>query len=299
MKYDAIIIGGSFSGLSAAMILGRARRSILVVDAGAPRNRFAAHSHGVLAQDGRPGSDILADARVQLSAYPTVTMVRGMAISVSGQDGGFVVRTADGASAEGRKLLLATGVVDTLPDVPGVAERWGKSVLHCPYCHGYEIGGGAIGVLATVPHSAQQAALVADWGDVTFFTNGWLEPDETERAVLDRRGVTIETARVSGLEGRGTELEGVRLEDGRLVAVRALFIGSATRMASPLAQTLGCALDDTPVGPIVRTDAQKLTTVAGVYAAGDAAYAPSNITLASADGVRAGMGIHRALIADG
>ena len=299
MRYDAIIIGGSFAGLSAAMMLARARRSILVIDAGAPRNRFAAHSHGVLGHDGRPGGDILADARAQLAAYPTVTLLQGMAVAASGQDGDFVVSTADGATAQGRKLLLATGVADTLPDVPGVSERWGVSVLHCPYCHGYEIGGGPIGVLATTPTSAHQAALVADWGDVTFFVNGVLELDGEQREMLDRRGVRIETARVTGLEGPAPLLEGVRLEDGRRVDVRALFVATTLRMASPLAEALGCALEETPMGLMIRTDAQKLTTVPGVHAAGDAAYAPSNVTLAAADGVRAAMGLHRALIADG
>jgi thioredoxin reductase len=298
MRYDAIIIGGSFAGLTAAMMLARARRPILVIDAGAPRNRFASHSHGVLAQDGRSGGEILADARAQLAAYPTVTMLQGTVVEATGQDGAFSVRTEDGTVAEGRKLLLATGVADTLPDIPGLRERWGKTVLHCPYCHGYEIGGGSIGVLATLPTSARLAGIVADWGDVTFFANGGPQPDDEERAMLERRKVRIEAAPVAAVEGPGTEMEGIRLEDGRLVPVRALFVPSFMRMASPLAEALGCAFDETPAGTLIRTDTMKLTTVPGVYAAGDAAYGPGNITLASADGVRAGMGLHHALIAD-
>ena len=299
MHYDAIVIGGSFAGLSGAMMLARARRSVLVIDAGAPRNRFAAHAHGVLALDGRPGSEILADARAQLAAYSTVRMLRGEVASASGHDGTFLVRAKDGNELAGGKLLLATGVTDVLPDVPGLAERWGKTVLHCPYCHGYEIGGGPIGLLSNTPMSVQHAGLIADWGEVTLFTNGPREFTEAERATLGRRHVRVEPGRVARLEGEGSDLEGLRLEDGPLVPVRALFVSPHVEVAGPIARELGCALDDTPVGRLLRTDAEKMTTVAGVYAAGDATLARTNITLAAADGVRAGLGLHHALIAKG
>lgn len=298
MRYDAIVIGGSFAGLSAATILGRARRRVLVVDAGSPRNRFAAHSHGVLGHDGKPGSEILADARRQLAAYPTVAFLHGEATDVTGADGAFTVRTASGETAEGRKILLATGVADTLPDVPGVRERWGRTVLHCPYCHGYEVGRGAIGVLAVSPHSVHQAWLVADWGDVTFFTGGRFALDDEQRALLAGRRVVVEETPVSGVEGPGDAIDGVRLTDGRLVSVRALFVGTQPRMASPLPEALGCAIDETPMGALLRTDGEKRTTVPGVYAAGDVAVQPSNVTLATADGVRAAFNLHRALIAE-
>jgi len=298
MLQDAIVIGGSYAGLTAAMMLARARRKVLVVDAGSPRNRFASHAHGVLALDGVPGAEILATARAQLAAYPTVRFLRGHAVEATGSDGAFTVRTAEGDLAEGRKLLLATGVADTLPDVPGLAERWGRTVLHCPYCHGYEIGGGSIGLLATTPLVAEKAPLFADWGDVTLFTHGPMALDEALRARLDRRRVRVESARVAELVGPGTELEGVRLDDGRVVPVKALFVASVQRMASPLAAALGCAFDDTPMGPIIRTDPFKQTTVRGVFAAGDVATAPPNVMIAAADGVRAGAGLHHALIAE-
>jgi thioredoxin reductase len=149
MTYDAIVIGGSYAGLSAATMLARGRRSVLVLDSGLRRNRFAAHSHGVLAQDGRPGSEIVAAASAQLAEYPTVRQIQALAASVDRSGGGFLVRTRDSLRFSGRKILLATGVTDLLPAVPGLAERWGRSVFHCPYCHGYEIGGGPIGVLWT------------------------------------------------------------------------------------------------------------------------------------------------------
>lgn len=295
--HDAVIIGGSFAGLSAAMQLARARRRVLVIDAGQPRNRFSDHSHGVFALDGRSGSALLAEARAQLSAYPTISLMAGEAIGARPEDGGFRVEIAGGQQALGRRLLLATGIADQLPEVPGLAPRWGKTVLHCPYCHGYEIGGGPIGVLATGPLATHQASLIADWGDVTLFSNGMtVEPDTA--AMLARRRVTIEPARVEAIEGPAPAIAGLRLADGRLVPVKALFVAAPTRMASPLAEMLGCAFDPTPLGPIIRTDAWKLTTVAGVYAAGDAARAPQSISYATADGVTAGVGLHHQLIAD-
>ena len=298
MLHDAVIVGGSFAGLSAAMILARARRPVLVIDAGRPRNRYATHSHGVLAHDGRAGPDLLADARAQVGAYPTATLVTGEVVSAVREDDRFVVGLANGDREESRRLLLATGVTDVLPEIPGIAARWGKTVLHCPYCHGYEIGGGTIGVLATAPGSARQASLIADWGQVIFFTAGKIDLDTETQRQLAKRKVEIEPVPVTGLEGPGTELEGVRLADGRLVAVRALFLRPATRMASPLAERIGCAFDQAPNGTIIRTDAEKLTTVPGVYAAGDAARVPNDITLASADGVIAGLGLHHSLIAE-
>jgi thioredoxin reductase len=298
MTYDAIIVGGSFAGLTAALQLGRARRRVLVLDAGRPRNRFAAHAHGVLAQDGRPGADILATAAQQLQAYSTVSLQQATVSSAEPGGAGFRVQTEAGARFEGRRLLLATGVADVLPELPGLRERWGRSVLHCPYCHGYEIGGGAIGVLAAGPMSVHQASLVADWGEVTLFTQGLVELDEEARALLARRRVTVEASPVLALEGAAPALDGARLQDGRLVALRALFVGMGVRITSPLAGQLGCALDDTPLGPVLRTDARKLTSVPGVYAAGDLARAPHSISFACADGAAAGMGLHQNLVAE-
>ena len=297
-SHDALIVGGSYAGLSAAFMLARARRRVLVLDAGSPRNRFAAHSHGVLAQDGRDGSDILADARAQLAAYPTVEFVDATIEAAAGRDGDFVVTDTHGREFRGRKLLLAIGVTDTLPDIPGVAERWGRSVLHCPYCHGYEIGGGPIGLLSSGPTAAQHAALIADWGEVTLFTHGQPAPDDEHAPLLRRRKVTVETTAIDALKGDSDTLERILLQGGRHIAVRALFVALNSRPAGTLAAQLGCAFDPTPAGTIIRTDANKATGVAGVYAAGDAALARTNITLAAADGVVAGVSLHHALIAD-
>ncbi len=297
--FDAVVVGGSFAGLSAALNIARTRRRVLVVDAGLPRNRTASHSHGVLAQDGRPGAEILAEARRQLSGYPTAAIREGTVGAVAAGDGGpFEVELGGGEIVTARRLLLATGMVDVLPEIPGVAERWGKTVLHCPYCHGYEVGGGPLAVVSSHPLAVHHALLISEWGEVTLFTGGAVALDPEARGTLARRGITLEETPVLGLTGDAPALEGVELADGRVVPVRAAFVGAPLRQACSLAADLGCAFDDSPTGPIVRTDLWKQTTVPGVYAAGDAAAFPSNISMAIADGVRAGIGLHQSLVVE-
>lgn len=299
MSHDAIVIGGSFAGLSAAMQLARARRRVLVVDSGLPRNRFAEASHGFFGQDGKPPYDILREAARQLSAYPTVEFVRGEATGASQMDSGFSVALGDGREEQAARLVLAIGVRDELPPIPGLQERWGRSVLHCPYCHGYEVADGALGVLAESPMSAHKAVLLPDWGPTTLFTQGLFEPEAELAAQLAGRGVQVERTPVVELLGKAPELEAVRLADGRVIPLRALFATSAVRMASPLAEKLGCELEQGPFGPYIRVDEWKQTTVAGVYAAGDAAGPMHNATLASASGVLAGIGAHQSLAKQG
>jgi thioredoxin reductase len=297
MSHDVIVVGGSFAGLSAAMQLARARRRVLVIDSGLPRNRFADAAHGFLGQDGKAPAAILQQAACQLTAYPTVEIVHGEAREARRDlDGAFTVKISGGRTDRARRLVLATGVADTLPDLPGLKARWGATVLHCPYCHGYEVRDRPLGVLANHPMAAHQAAMIPDWGPTTLFTQGRFEPDAEQTAHLAARGVTVEREPVVELLGDAPDLDAVRLADGRVVTVNALFVAPETRMASPLAQQLGCAFDDGMLGPVIRVDDWKATTVPGVFAAGDAARAMHNATLASADGVLAGVGAHQSLM---
>jgi thioredoxin reductase len=296
MPHDAIIIGGSYAGLNAAMQLARARRRVLIIDDNRPRNRFAARAHGVMGRDGVPGAEIAAEARAQVAAYPTAAFRRGEVVDARQGRCGFEVDLADGERVTGRRLMLAYGVQDILPDLPGVKARWGQTVLHCPYCHGYEIGGGPIGVLGAGPMSVHQAVMVAEWGQVVLFLDGKLEPDADQMRMLARRGVIVEPTPVAALEGDGPALDGARLTDGRLVPLKAVFVGPRLRLNGNLAQGLGCEIEDTPIGQMIRTDDLKQTTVPGVFAAGDAARVMSNVTLAAADGVMAGIALHRSLI---
>lgn len=296
MHYDVIIIGGSFAGLSAAMQLARARRHVLLVDAAKPRNRYAAHAHGFLGQDGVPPHEIVAVARAQLARYPTVAFLDGEAVRAQTQDGGFGIVMASGQQVHGTRLILAIGMRDELPPLAGLEERWGQTVLHCPYCHGYEVAGNPLGVLAAHPMSAHQAMMLPDWGPTTYFTLDQFEPSAEEARHLAARGVRIERTPVVALRGAAPALDGVVLADGREVPLRALFVASRSHMASPLAAQLGCAFDEGPLGPVIRVDELKQTTVPGVYAAGDASTPMSNATLASASGVMAGVCAHRSLV---
>jgi len=296
MQHDAIVIGGSFAGLSAAIHIARARRSVCVIDAGSPRNRFADASHGFFGQDGAEPRAMIDTARAQLQRYPTVRTVAEEAVAASATDGGFEVLLAGGERLTAAKLVLAFGISDLLPDLPGLAERWGKSVLHCPYCHGFEYAGGRLGVLQMMPMSSHQALLIADWGPTTLYLNGGDAPDADTRTKLARRGVTLEPARVTELRGENQGLSSLLLADGREAPIDALYLAPRTRLNSTIAEQLGCALDDGPFGPVIRTDAAKLTTVAGVYAAGDAARAPHNASWAAADGVTAGVSLHQSLV---
>jgi len=296
MNPDVLIVGGSYAGIAAGLILARARRPVTIIDSGLPRNRAASHSHGVLGQDGVSGAELLKNARQQLLDYPSVRWVQGEVVQAQSSAEGVDVRTADGQVLAARKLLLATGIADQLPELPGLAERWGSTVLHCPYCHGYEVGGGAIGLLGGHPMSAAKAPLFAEWGNVTFFSQGLPISDE-ERAAMQQRGVQIETTPVVGVQGdQPTWLE-VELADGRRIAQRALFVPAMQQMATPLVQQLGCTLVESMMGVLVEVDMMKQTSVPNVYAAGDATTV-GNITLAMAEGVRAGIGVHHALVGE-
>ncbi|PWE53358.1 thioredoxin reductase [Metarhizobium album] len=295
MQYDAIIIGGSFAGLSAALYLARARRSVCVLDTRKPRNRFARASHGFFAQDGSDPLIMLDNMRRQVETYPTLRILEEAATDARREDGRFSVNLANGETVIGINLLLAFGIRDLLPELPGLAERWGHSVLHCPYCHGYEFSGRRLGVLNMSPMSVHQACLIPEWGPTTFFLNGGtLNAQAT--ADLEQRGVTIETVAVEGLVGEGRNLSAIRLADGREKPLDALFIGPSYRFNSDLAERLGCATEAGPLGSMITVDEMKATNVREVYAAGDVTRMGHTVTFACADGVMAALAIHRSLV---
>ncbi|HEY0928875.1 MAG TPA: NAD(P)/FAD-dependent oxidoreductase [Gemmatimonas sp.] len=292
---DVIVVGGGFAGLAAATYLARARRKVLVLDTGKPRNRFAHASHGFLGQDGRNPMDILADARAQLLSYWNVQVLHDEATSARPTDNGFAVTLASGQEQVASKLLLAFGLHDTLDNIPGLQERWGRSVLHCPYCHGIEFSDRPLGVLYRTPMSAHQALLIAEWGPTTLYLNGaTLEAEDAEK--LAARGVAVEPARVTRLVGEDDALLAIELEGERHRAIEALYVAPQSTLSSPLAMQLGLGIDDGPMGEMIRTDNHRMTTLDGVYAAGDIARAPHSVSWAVADGVTAGTSIHRNLV---
>lgn len=292
MHYDLIIIGGSYAGMAAALQLVRAHRSVLIIDGGAPRNRLARASHGFLGQDGVPPGDIAQAARAQLEAYPTLTWAEGFAERAEGERDRFTITMRDGAQHHGRRLLFAIGVSDTLPAVEGVAERWGRSIFHCPYCHGYELQHGGIGCIAVGPTSLHQALILPEWGSVTLLLNGAFTPDDAQREQLAARNVAVEETPVAQIEGEAD----VRLTDGRLLPFAGLFMASRNAPATPVAATLGCILEETPFGTQIQVSPQKATSVSGAYACGDVARVPHSVSLAVGDGAWAGAQIHHSLI---
>lgn len=296
MQYDVIIIGGSYAGLSAGLALGRARKHVLIIDAGQRRNRFAHEAHGFLGQDGRAPDAIAAVGRAEVAAYPTVAFLDGTAVSAAPGDGGFAVTTDDGVAHTASRLILATGMVDELPDLPGLREGWGKGIYACPYCHGYEVAGRRLGVLALLPLATQHANLIPEWGPTTFFTNDVVTLTATERATLVAREVQIEDGAVAAIINEKGAFAGVRMRDGRAFALDALFTGATARQACPLAAQLGCALDETPFGAFIHVDQFGQTSVPGVFAAGDACTPRPNIAGAVASGYMIGAAVHHSLL---
>lgn len=233
MDHDVVVIGGAFAGLAAATYLARARRRVCVIDAGQPRNRFAGASHGFLGSDGSNPRFILDRAREQLAAYPGATILTGEATEARVFGEGFLVSLSTGEQISSRKAILAFGLRDDLEPIPGLRERWGRTVLHCPYCHGFEFSDRPLGVLARSPMSVHQACLVAEWGPTTLFLNGMtLEP--LDAVLLAKHGVRVEPGKVERLIGDGDALSAVALEDGREIALAAMYVAPQSSLASPI-----------------------------------------------------------------
>ena len=290
--FDVAVIGGSYAGMSAALQVVRARRKVAVVDAGLRRNRFAAASHGFLGQDGRAPEQIAQDAKAQLLAYPTLKWIDGRVLSASRLDDGMFQLALEGQALRARRLVLASGVVDELPAIEGLAQRWGQSVFHCPYCHGYELQQGRIGVLASSALAMHHALMLPDWGSVTLFLNGAFVPDAEQQAALRQRGVAVESVPIKCISGTAT----VELADGRQVECDGLFTMSRTRLPDNLAEQLGCRLEETPTGSYLARDELLQTSVPGVFACGDAGRSFGNVAISVGDGALAGAMAHRSLI---
>jgi thioredoxin reductase len=291
-KYDVVVVGGSYAGMSAALQLVRARRNVLVIDGGTPRNRNALVAHGFLGREGVAPAEIAMQARQELLAYPTLTWLTATAVAASARpDTPFKITCEDGQAFSADRLILAYGVTDALPDIDGVAARWGRSVLHCPYCHGYEVYEGRIGVIGCADDGGVgQALLLCDWGQVTLFcSEADTRIDAEQRRRLDDCGVLIESTPLHCVDEKAT----VVLDDGRRLPMDALFVSPRSTLSCDLAEQLGCELKD---AGCIRTDSAKQTTVPGIFACGDAARMAGNIALAVGEGALAGVAVHHSLM---
>jgi thioredoxin reductase len=292
---DVVVVGGGAAGLSAALTLARARRWVTVVDAGEPRNAPADGVHGLLALEGLSPVELLARGRDEVLGYGG-EILAGEVVDVSCASYGFAVVLRDGAVLQTRRLLIATGLVDELPDIPGVREQWGHDVLHCPYCHGWEVRDRRIGVLGTEPMSVHKALLFRQWStDVVFFADDHqLEPQD--RANLDALDVSVIAGRVSRLEIDGDHVTGVRLDDGQVVAVDVVVV--STQMVTRAEPFAGIGIEPTshPAGVFIETDQFGATSVPGVWAAGNSSDLGAQVGTAAADGARAAQHINADLV---
>jgi thioredoxin reductase len=305
VRYDVVVVGGGSAGLSATLVLGRSRRRTLVLDAGEPRNAPSSGVHGFFSRDGISPKELLRIAREQLEPYPSVEVRSARATGASGEDGDFEVDLDDESVVRTRKLLLATGVADELPEKPGFKELWGRGVYHCPYCHGWEVRDRPLAVLNSGEGAAEHAALIRNWSrDLVLLTDGPAGLSEEGRRTLLALGVPVREEQILLLEGNpggdGKGLKRVVFEDGSPLEREGIFYGPPQRQGSELAQMLGCEIVAMgPIPAVVKSDpTTRETTVAGVYVAGDAGNAVQSALLASASGANAAFFVNHSLVAD-
>jgi thioredoxin reductase len=298
--YDVVVVGGGAAGLSGALMLARARRSVVVIDGGAPRNAPAAGVHGLLARDGIRPAELLERGRAEVCRYRG-QVVSGEVGAVAREDNGFAVALADGRTVRARRLLVATGLVDQLPDVPGVRERWGRDVVHCPYCHGWEVRDQAIGVLATGPLAVHQALLFRQLSDdVTYFSHTMPPPNDEQAEQLAARGIRVVDGEVASLEIVEDRLVGVRLRDGMVVSRQALAVSPRMAARAGFLAALGLrpAAHPSGVGEYIPSDTTGRTDVPGVWVAGNVTDLAAQVGAAAAGGAAAAAQINADLVAE-
>jgi thioredoxin reductase len=299
-RYDAVIIGGGAAGLSAAVALGRSLRTTAVIDSGEPRNAPAAGVHNFLTRDGMPPLELVAAGRIEAASYGS-ELIDTAAVHVEKDTEGFTVTLQDGRRIPGRRLLVTTGLIDELPDVEGLAAHWGSGVIHCPYCHGYEARGRAVGVLATGPMAMHQVQMFRQLSsDVTLFRHTGPDLTDDEWELLAALSVRVVDGRVASVQGPAGALSGVQLEDGSGFPLDALVVAPRFAARSTLLESLGVKTAEHPmgIGRLVEVDPQGRTSVPGVWAAGNVADLTAQVVSSAAAGLSAGAAINGDLIAE-
>lgn len=294
-RWDTIIIGAGAAGLSGALMLGRARRRVLVIDSGHPRNRFALHMHGVLGQEGVSPLELRAKGREEASAYG-IAFADDLVTGVKPTDDGLRVTIAK-TEFESKTLIVASGLSDELPSIPGLAERWGTTVFHCPYCHAWEVRDKHLGVLATSPLSIHQAELIRQWSDrVTFFTAGLGELGEEANNRLRSRGLALEPSPVVEILGEGTVIDAVRTADGKKIALDAILTAGTPRTHEAFLAPLALQRHETPFGSFLAVDQAGRTSDERVWAAGNVVNPMANVPMSIGAGALAGASVNAALV---
>ncbi|WP_439030280.1 NAD(P)/FAD-dependent oxidoreductase [Gordonia terrae] len=299
-EYDAAIIGGGAAGLSAATVLARSLRKVVVIDAGSPRNAPAAGAHNVLGQDGISPLELLERGRAEATGYGA-EIRSGTVVDATTDADSFTLSLASGETVTARRLILATGLVDELPDIPGVAELWGRDVLHCPYCHGYEVRGKRIALIATSPMSAHQALMFRQLSDqVTIITHDPAALSETDRTNLAAMDIAIDERSVERVrtrdEGGSPVLDGVLMTDGSVLDADAVVVAPKFVVRGELYERLGGSLDEGPMGGLIGTGVMGETAIPGVWAVGNATTVHAMVTVAMGEGVSAGAAVNASLV---
>ena len=295
-QFDVIIVGGSYSGLAAGMALGRALRRVLIVDSGLPCNRQTPFSHNFITQDGVPPQLIASKARIQVERYASVEYKHGLVTEVTSGDDDFNVQVDSASVYTAKKLVFATGVGDVMPDIPGFAECWGISVLHCPYCHGYEVRDEVTGVLGNGDKAFELVRLISNWTkDLTLFTNGPSTLTAEQVAKLGEHHIRIVETEVAELVHAGGHAERIHFKDGSASSIHALYAMPAFEQHCVLPQELGCALTD---DGYLNVDMQQRTSIPGIYACGDNTTRLRTVANAVATGTTAGMMLNKELVAE-
>ena len=298
--YDVVVVGGGAAGLSGALMLARSRRSVVVIDAGAPRNAPAEGVHGLLARDGMPPAELLDRGRAEVRGYGG-QVVAGQVTTAKHDGDGFAVTLADGRVVHARRLLVATGLADELPGVPGLRDRWGRDVVHCPYCHGWEVRDRAIGVLASGQLTVHLALLFRQLSpDVMVFSHTMTPPGGEDARLLAARGIRVVPGEVASLEITGDRLTGVRLTDGTVVARQVLAVASRMVARAGFLAELGLQPTVHPrgVGEYIPADPMGLTAVPGVWVAGNVTDLSAQVGGAAAAGALAGAAINLDLVTE-
>lgn len=295
-NFEVIIIGGSYAGLSAAMSLGRALRKVLVIDSGLPCNKQTPHSHNFLTQDAQKPDAIANIALYQLANYNTIQFKKDLAIRAVKTANGFMVETQTGEIFRTNKLIFATGLKDQMPDIPGFAECWGISVIHCPYCHGYEVRHQKTGIIANGEAAFHYAQLINNWTkDLTIFTNGPSTLNEAQRAKLQEHQINVIEATIEKLVQKDGKMEKVVFTDGSIIPLRAIYSRPAYVQHSDIPQALGCELTDQG---LIKTDNLQKTTISGVFACGDNSNPMRSVAASVATGSATGAFVNHELIAE-
>jgi thioredoxin reductase len=294
--FDVIIIGGSYSGLSAGLALGRASRKVLIIDSGKPCNRQTPHSHNFLTQDGKPPAEIISLAKAQIKAYKTVSFYEGLASAAAKVDKGFTIDTQAGEHFSASKLIFATGVEDNMLPQKGFSECWGISIIHCPYCHGYEVKNEPTGVLGNGEFGFEFAKLVSNWTkSLTLFTNGLSTLTTEQKGKLKKHNIPVVEKEILEFDHHKGYLKSLIFKDGSASSLKALYAKSSFRQHCDLPRELGCEL--TEQGHI-KADAFQRTNVHGIYACGDNTTPMRSLSNAVSMGTFAGTMINKELIDD-